>query len=79
MRMRQSMASIERDFEREAVLDRRRREHLRKVAVQRTRARRRDRIEKHQTLRFFTLVLSIAATAVFVTWAMFRTLALLLG
>jgi hypothetical protein len=79
MRMRQSMASIERQFERDAALDRKRREHMRRAAVQRTRVRRRERIEKHQTLRFFGLLLSIVATAVIVTVVMFQTLAWLLG
>jgi hypothetical protein len=77
--MRQSMASIERQFERDAELDKRRQEHMRRAAVQRTRVRRRERIEKHQTLRFFGLLLSILATAVIVTVVMFQTLAWLLG
>jgi Flp pilus assembly protein TadB len=79
MRMRQSMVQLERKFERESALDRRRRERLRRVAVKRTHARRRERIEKHQNLRYFGLVASILLTVVVVTWAMFQILAWALG
>ena len=79
MRKRQSMAQLEREFEHDAILDRRRREQLRRRAVQRTRVRRRERIEKNQQLRFLMLLGSIALTVVFVTWAMFQTLAWLMG
>jgi cytochrome c-type biogenesis protein CcmH/NrfG len=79
MRMRQSLAQLEREFEHEAVLDRSRREQLRRHAVRRTRVRRRERIEKHQKLRFLMLLGSIALTVVVVTWAMFQTLAWLMG
>jgi cytochrome c-type biogenesis protein CcmH/NrfG len=79
MRMRQSLAQLERDFEHEAILDRHRREQLRRQAVQRTRVRRRERIEKHQQLRFLLLLGSIALTVVVVTWAMLQTLAWLMG
>jgi uncharacterized membrane protein len=77
--MRQSLAQLEREFEHEAIIDRRRREQLRRHAVKRTRARRRERIEKHQKLRFLLLLGSIAFTVVVVTWAMFQTLAWLMG
>jgi len=79
MRMRQSLAQLEREFEDEAILDRHRREQLRRRAVRRTRVRRRERIEKHQRLRFLLLLGSIALTVVVVTWAMFQTLAWLMG
>jgi hypothetical protein len=79
MRMRQSLAQLEREFEHEAILDRDRREELRRRAVARTRVRRRERIEKHQQLRFLLLLGSIALTVVVVTWAMFQTLAWLMG
>jgi membrane glycosyltransferase len=79
MRMRQSLAQIEREFEQEAVLDRQRREQLRRQAIQRTRVRHKDRIEKHQKLRFLLLLSTIALTVVAVTWAMFQTLAWLMG
>jgi len=79
MRMRQSLAQLEREFEHEAVLERSRRDQLRRTAVRRTRVRRRARVEKHQKLRFLGLVLSIVLTVVVVTWAMFQTLAWLMG
>ena len=79
MRMRQSMAQLEREFEHEAILDRERRDQLRRQAIKRTRVRRRERIEKNQKLRFLMLIGSIALTVVIVTWAMFQTLAWLMG
>ena len=79
MRMRQSLAQLERDFEQEAVLERRRREQLRRQAVERTRVRRRAKIEKGQQLRFLLLMASIALTVVVVTVVMFETLAWLMG
>jgi cytochrome c-type biogenesis protein CcmH/NrfG len=77
--MRQSIAQLERDFEQEAVLERRRREQLRRQAVERTRVRRRAKIEKGQQLGFLLLLSSIALTVVVVTVAMFQTLAWLMG
>ena len=79
MRMRQSLAQLEREFEHEAIVERSRREQLRRTAVKRTRVRRRERIEKHQKLRFLMLLGSIALTVVVVTWAMFQSLAWLMG
>jgi hypothetical protein len=79
MRMRQSLAQIEREFEQESVLDRQRRAELRRQAIQRTRVPRRERIETHQKLRFLLLVGSLMLTVVVVTWAMFQTLAWLMG
>jgi Flp pilus assembly protein TadB len=79
MRMRQSLAQLEREFEQEAILERSRREHLRRSTTQRTRTRRRGRIEKHQKLRFAGLLASLALTVVVVTWAMFQALAWLMG
>ena len=77
--MRQSLAQIEREFEQEAVLDRQRRAELRRQAIRRTRVRHRERIETHQKLRFLLLVGSLMLTVVVVTWAMFQTLAWLMG
>ena len=79
MRMRQSIAQLERDFEEEAVLERRRREQLRRQATERTRVRRRAKIEQGQRLRFLLLIGSIALTVVVVTVVMFQTLARLMG
>jgi anti-sigma-K factor RskA len=79
MRMRQSMAELERSFEQQAVMERRRRRELRKAAIERTRVRRRAKIEQGQKLRFVVLAISIALTVVLVTVAMFETLAWLMG
>jgi hypothetical protein len=79
MRMRQSLAQIERSFEQEAVEERVRRQHLRRAAIERTRVRRRAKIENGQKLRFTLLTVSIVLTVVVVTIAMFETLAWLMG
>ena len=79
MKMRQSLAQLERDFEEEAVEERRRRERLRRQAAERTRVRRRAKIEQGQRLRFLLLIGSIALTVVVVTVVMFQTLAWLMG
>ena len=79
MRMRQSLAQLERDFEQEAVLERSRRDQLRRQAIERTRVRRRAKIMKGQQLRFLLLMASIALTVVVVTVVMFQTLAWLMG
>jgi Flp pilus assembly protein TadB len=79
MRMRQSMAQLEREFEEQAVLDRRSREQLRREALKRTRTRRREKIERGQQFRFLLLIASIALTVVVVTVVMFETLAWLMG
>jgi hypothetical protein len=79
MRMRQSLAQLERDFEQQAVLERRDRAQLRRQAIERTRVRRRAKIERGQQLRFLLLMLSIALTVVIVTVVMFETLAWLMG
>jgi hypothetical protein len=77
--MRQSLAQIEQAFRHETELDQRRREHLRRTAVVRTRKRHQQRAQKRSSLRFYVLVLTLIATAVSVTAAMFATLYLLLS
>ena len=79
MRMRQSPIELERSFEEQAATERLRRSQLRNKAVQRTRIRRRARIEKRQQLRFIALILSILLTVVVVTVVMFETLTWLIG
>jgi anti-sigma factor RsiW len=79
MKMRQSLAQIEQEFRHEMQLDRGRRDSLRRRAVVRTRKRRVEREKKRSSVRFWLLVLSLVATAVFVTVAMFETLYRLLG
>jgi hypothetical protein len=63
MRMRQSMSQIELAFEQEMALERRRREQLRKRAVNRSRARRISRNESRGRVRFSVLLIAL-------TWLM---------
>ena len=79
MKMRQSLAQLEQEFRHEAKLDRSRRESLRRHAIIRSRKRTVEREKKRGTMRFWMLVLSLIATAVIVTVAMFETLYYLLG
>lgn len=79
MRMRQSMAQLEREFEEQRVMERRERRDLQRTALERRRIRRRAKLEQSQKLRFVMLLLAIAATVVAVTIAMFETLAWLMG
>jgi hypothetical protein len=79
MRMRQSMAQIELAFEQEMALERRRRDSLRKRAVNRSRARRISRNESRGRVRFSVLLVCLTITVVTVVVAMFETLAWLMG
>jgi hypothetical protein len=79
MKMRQSLAQFERAFIEESQVDRQRREALRRQAAVRSRERQIERVRKHSTLRFVALVLTLIATAVIVTIAMFQTLYIVLG
>ena len=78
MRMRQSLAQLEQEFRQETELDRNRRESLRRQAVRRSRSRARDHRRAKSSVRYWLLVFSLIATAVFVTAAMFACLYLLL-
>jgi hypothetical protein len=78
MKMRQSLAQLEQQFRHETQLDRSRRERLRRQAVRRSRVRTHVRARKRSSLRYWVLVLTLIATALFVTAAMFETLYLLL-
>ena len=79
MRMRQSLAQLERSFEQEAARERVHRRELRRTAATRSRKRRKARVEQLQKARFIMLMLMIAVTVVVVTVAMFETLAWLMG
>jgi hypothetical protein len=79
MKMRQSLAQLEQEFRHEMQLDRSRRESLRQRAVLRSRKRTALREKKRSSLRYWLLVLSLIATAVIVTIAMFESLYYLLG
>ncbi len=79
MRMRQSFAQFERAFTEDMQADRRRRELVRRDAAIRSRQRQLERTQKRGTLRFVALVLTLVATAVLVTVAMFQALYLVMG
>ncbi len=79
MKMRQSFAQFERAFTEDMQADRRRREQLRRDAALRSRQRQLERTHKRGTLRFVVLVLTLIATAVLVTVAMFQALYLVMG
>ncbi len=79
MKMRQSLAQLEQEFLYETQQDRARREHLRRNAVHRARKRTVERERARSSVRFWMLVLSLIATAVIVTVAMFLTLYYLLS
>jgi hypothetical protein len=79
MKMRQSLAQLEQEFLYETQQDRTRREHLRRNAVLRSRKRTVERERARSSMRFWLLVLSLIATAVIVTVAMFLTLYYLLS
>jgi membrane glycosyltransferase len=77
--MRQSLHQFEADFREAAANSVVRREHLRRVAAQRSRVRRVEKVHKHGTLRFIGLIATILATTVIVTWVMFQVLASVAG
>jgi membrane glycosyltransferase len=79
MRMQQSLADIEEAFVEEIEEDRERRERLARRAELRARQRHIERTHKHGSMRFVVLVLTLIATAVIVTIAMFQTLYYVMG
>jgi membrane glycosyltransferase len=79
MRMRQSLAEIEQAFVEQTEEDRHRRERVVTQAELRTRRRHAERTQRHGSMRFFLLVLTLIATAVVVTIAMFQTLYYVMG
>ncbi len=79
LRMRQSLSELEQEFREETQLDRTRRDRLRQKAIVRSRKRWREREKKRSSMRFWLLVLSLIATAMVVTAAMFESLYALLG
>jgi membrane glycosyltransferase len=79
MRMRQSLAQIEEAFVEEMEEDRFRRERVVAEAEHRTRRRRAIQTHRQGNMRFALLVLTLIATAVIVTIAMFQTLYYVMG
>ncbi len=79
MRMRQSLAEIERAFVDETAEDLERRQRLREEAVRRSRRRRTERVNQRGSLRFAFVLLTLVTTAIVVAIAMFQTLYYVLG
>jgi hypothetical protein len=79
MRMRQSLAEFEATFFEELEEERERAERLRIEAERRTRRRHAVRTHKRSSMRFLLLVVTLIATAVIVTIAMFQTLYYVMG
>lgn len=77
--MRQSFAQFEEAFLEESQADAARRERLRREAAYRARDRQLQRVHKRGTMRFTLLVLTLIATAVLVTVAMFQALYIVMG
>jgi hypothetical protein len=78
LKMRQSLAKLEREFWHETEIDQRRQAQLRREAAKRSRKRNYQRLEKRRSLRFWGLILSLILTAAIVTVGMFVTLYYLL-
>jgi hypothetical protein len=79
LKMRQSLAELEREFWRETEIDQRRREMLRREAAKRSRKRQVVRRRKRSSMRFWVLVSTLIATAIIVTVGMFFALYSLLA
>jgi len=79
MRMRQELADIESAFTEQIEQEREATARARREAVVRTRRRETERVNKQGTMRFWLLVLTLLATAIVVTIAMFETLYYVMG
>ncbi len=79
MRMRQSLADFESALYEEIEEDRARRERIKRTTTRRAHQRQLDKVHKRGSLRFFALVLTLIATAVLVTVAMFQALYHVMG
>ena len=79
LKMRQSMTQLEEEFRQQVVQERMDSKRLQRDVHVRSRKRNITRQRKRSSVRYWVLVLTILATAVGVTVAMFETLYLLLG
>jgi hypothetical protein len=79
MRMRQSLAQLERAFVDEIEQDRDQAERLRRETELRARKRHLEKSHKRGSMRFGVLMLILIGTAVLVTVAMFETLYYVMG
>jgi hypothetical protein len=79
MKMRQSLAELEREFLYQAELHQQNQQQMRRSAAVRSRQRWHARERKRGTKRFYILTATLVLTAVLVTVAMFATLYMLLS
>ena len=79
MRMRQSFAEFERAFHEHTHMDRAHRQQVRQDAIKRTKVRHRERHVQSQFRRYLTLIVTLVATVVLVSIAMFETLSWLMA
>ena len=79
MKMRQSLAQFEREFLHQTQRERSQSVYLQRDVVVRSRQRSYERNLKRSSMRFWVLALSLVATAVLVTVAMFASLYYLLS
>jgi hypothetical protein len=79
MRMRQSLAQLERAFVDEIEQDRDQAERLRRETELRARKRHLEKTHKRGSMRFGVLMLILIGTAALVTVAMFETLYYVMG
>jgi hypothetical protein len=79
MKMRQSLAQFEREFLHATQRERSESVHLQRDVVVRSRKRSWERNRQRSSMRFWVLTLSLVATAVLVTVAMFLSLYYLLS
>ncbi len=78
MKMRQSLAELEQQFRAQSEIEAAHQLRMQRTAAARSRQRWHLRERKRSSKRFYLLGLSLVATAVLVTMAMFATLYLLL-
>lgn len=78
MKMRQSLAQLEREFLEHSEIEKQRLRHLQRTAAVRSRQRWHARERKRSSMRFYVLASTLVLTGVLVTAAMFATLYLLL-
>jgi hypothetical protein len=79
MRMRQSLADIESAFAEQIEEERERAARLQREAEVRLQRRRVEQQHRRGTMRFALLVITLLATAILVTIAMFQALYLVMG
>jgi predicted anti-sigma-YlaC factor YlaD len=79
MRMTQTIDDFESALAEQVELERQVAQHRVRQATVRTRRRHIERQNRHSTMRFVALVLTLLATAILVTIAMFQALYMVMG